>query len=461
MAQTATENLVKLVFRLAGFRVVKMPPALRYPAYRAYWLGTLASVSGFMMLTFGLGWLVFQLTGSPLQLGFVGLASASSAIGLNLFGGVYADKLDRRRLIIVTQSTTAGLIFILATMTLLEVIQPWHIFVFALVTGAVNAFNQPAQQALFPSLIDRKVMMSAVALNSAIWSGTRIFAPAVAGFVIAGFGTSASFYLAGAGFVTMAMVIFRLRVPPTERKSTGSPLQDMAEGLKFIQGNAVFSFLIGMTFFNSFFGMAYIMMMPVFAVEILDVGADGQGLLMSVGGTGALAVTMYLGTRSSPQHRGLLIIGGAVVFGLTVAAFALTARYVGSFPLAMGLIVVMGISSSTYMISIMSSLQLLVPDHMRGRVMGFYGMTWSIMPLGAAWVGAITKLSFIDVPSAIAAGGVIVSGFALGPALLNSKIRNVGALLSEAETAIASRPTQAWPRQTSPRQRTGATAGDD
>ena len=428
---------------------IQIPPALRYPAYRAYWLGTLASVSGFQMLTFGLGWLVFQLTGSPLQLGFVGLASASSAIGLNLFGGVFADKLDRRRLIMVTQSTTAGLIFLLATMTLLDIIQPRHIFVFALITGAVNAFDQPARQALYPSLIDRKVMMSAVALNSAIWQGTRIVAPAMAGFVIAGFGTSATFYLAGAGFVTMAMVIFRLRVPPTERISTQSPLHDMAEGLKFIRGNTIFSFLIGMTFFNSFFGMAYIMMMPVFAVDILEVGADGQGLLMSVGGIGALAVTMYLGSRGSSQHRGLLIIGGAVLFGLAVAAFALTSRYVTSYNLAMALIVVMGISSSTYMISIMSSLQLLVPDQMRGRVMGFYGMTWNIMPLGAAWIGAITKLNFIDVPFAIAAGGLLVSGFALGPALLNRKVRTIGAFLLEAESATASSPPQESARQAS------------
>jgi MFS family permease len=209
-----------------------------------------------------------------------------------------------------------------------------------------------------------------------------------------------------------------------------------------------------MTFFNSFFGMAYISMMPVFAVDILKVGADGQGVLMSVGGVGALTVTIYLGARGSSQHRGLLIIGGAVLFGLAVAAFALTSRYVSSYSLAMALIVVMGMSSSVYMISIMSSLQLLVPNNMRGRVMGFYGMTWSIMPLGgflAAGAG-----SAIGLPFAIAAGGLLVSGFALGPALLNRKIRTIGALLAEAERTTASTPSPA-----SPRKATGAAAGDD
>lgn len=447
MARTSTEE------PRAGRRF-QIPPALRYPAYRSYWLGTLASVSGYQMLIFAQGWLVFELTGSLLQLGSVGLASATSSIALNLFGGVFADRLDRRRVIIVAQTITAGLIFLLATMTLLDIIQVWHIIVIAFITGAVTAFNQPAQQALYPSLIERKVMMSAVALNSSIWQGTRIFAPAVAGFVIAGLGTSSSFYLAGAGFVTMALVIFRLRVPPTQNTSNRSPLNDMAEGLNFIKGNAVFSFLIGMTFFNSFFGMAYISMMPVFAVDILKVGADGQGVLLSVGGVGALAVTIYLGAKGSSQHRGLLIIGGAVLFGLSIAAFALTSRYVSSYGLAMALIVVMGMSSSVYMISIMSSLQLLVPNNMRGRVMGFYGMTWSIFPLGgflAAGAG-----SAIGLPIAIAVGGLLVSGFALGPALLNKKIRTIGALLAEAERATASAPSPA-----SPRTATGAAAGDD
>ncbi|HCH08122.1 MAG TPA: MFS transporter, partial [Dehalococcoidia bacterium] len=168
----------------------QLPPAFRYPAYRAYWLGTLASVSGFQMLNFGQFWLVFELTESPLYLGYVGAANAISAITLNLFGGVYADKLDKRRLIIITQLITAALIFLLAFLTVTGVVAVWHILAIAFVTGAVNAFDQPARQALYPHLIERSAMVSAVALNSAIWQGTRIFAPAVAGVIIASLGTS-------------------------------------------------------------------------------------------------------------------------------------------------------------------------------------------------------------------------------------------------------------------------------
>ncbi len=413
-------------------RFVKIPPALRYPKYRAYWLGTLASVGGFQTLMFGQGWLAFELTGSPLYLGYIGLANASSAIALNLFGGVFADKLDKRKLIFITQLITAALIFLLAALTVTGVVQVWHIILIAFVAGAVNAFDQPARQALYPHLIDRRVMVSAVALNSAIWQGTRIVSPAIAGMVISLTNTATAFFIAGAGFVVMAVVIALLEVPKIESRSGGSPMQDMVEGLKFIGGNAVFSFLIGMTFFNSFFGMAYIPMMPAFAVDILRVGADGQGVLMSVGGVGALAVTMALGAMSGSSYRGVMIVGGGAMFGIAVAAFALTSQFVGSFTLALVLMFIMGTASSTYMIAIMSSLQILTPDNMRGRVMGFYGMTWSIMPLGAFQAGAIAE--FVGVPVAVAMGGALVTLFALGPAMINRQVRNLGVILQERET---------------------------
>ena len=411
-------------------RLLTLPPALRYPQYRAYWLGTLASVSGFQMLMFAQGWLTYELTGSPLYLGYVGLANASAAIALNLFGGVFADKLDKRKLIFVCQLITASLIFLLGALTVLEVVRVWHIIVLAFAAGAVNAFDQPARQALYPHLIDRRVMMSAVALNSAIWQGTRIVAPAIAGFIISLIGTGSAIFVAGSGFVVMAIVILFLNVPRIDTGWSGSALRDIVEGLRFIRGNTIFGFLIGMTFFNSFFGMAYITMMPAFAVDILKVGPDGQGVLMGVGGGGALLVTMWLGSVGNFRRKGLLIIGGGLSFGVSIAAFALTSS-LGSFPLALAIMLVMGISSSTYMITIMSSLQLLVPDNMRGRVMGFYGMTWSIMPLGGAQAGAIA--TFLSVQVAVAIGGALVAAFALGPALVNRQLRNLGSILQSAE----------------------------
>ncbi len=404
-----------------------MPPALQYRNYRLYWFGTLASVTGFQMFQFGQLWLIYQLTGSPLYLGYVGLAQAIPAIVLNLVGGVVADRFNKRVLILSTQILNAALIATLATLTLLDQVEVWHVLVIAFGAGAVNAFDQPARQAIYPTLIDQSAMMSAVALNSAIWQGVRIVAPALAGFIISATDTYVTFYLAAAGFLVMAVVMFRINVPPSDERPPSSPFMDLMQGLKFIKNNFIFTFLIGMTFFNSFFGMSYMTMMPVFAVDILGVGAEGQGQLLSISGLGALLITLWLSSSSSIAHEGLRVIGGAVLFGVTVAAFALTAQLVGSFSLALTLMFFIGVFSSIYMIAIMTSLQIMVPDEMRGRVMGFYSMTWSIMPLGGMQAGAIA--SVLGAHWALVIGGLAVVLFALGPAALNPKVRNLTELV--------------------------------
>jgi hypothetical protein len=307
-------------------------------------------------------------------------------------------------------------------------------------------FDQAARQSLYPHLIDRQVMSSAVALNSCIWQGTRIIMPAVAGCIIAWTGTAAAFYLAGLGFVVMAAVMYRLQVPPITRMARGSTAQNMREGLTFMKQNAIFSFLIAMTFFNSFFGLAYITLMPVLTVAILHVDAKGQGLLMGIGGAGALLTTLWLSSRSQGWSKGWLIIGGGVMSGLSIAALGLTSAFVGSFTLALVIMFVIGICNTTYAISIQSSLQMLVPDHMRGRVMGFYGMTYNIMPVGGMLASTLANL--ITAPFAIAAGGLAVAAFAIGPAMTNSAVRNLGTLLEQADTAPASGPLRQHPAAT-------------
>jgi MFS family permease len=415
---------------------LSLPPALRYPAYRAFWLGLLASVGGFQMLRFGQFWLVYQLTESSLALGYMGLATGIPAICLNLFGGVFADAFDQRRLIMTTQSLTAGLIFVLATLTLFDIVQVWHVLVIAFGVGLVEAFDQPARQSLYPHLIDRQVMLSAVALNSSIWQGTRIIAPAIAGLIIAWTGTAVAFYLAGVGFLTMATVIYRLRLPPMEKRLRGKAVRDILEGLTFIRQNSIFSFLIAMTFFNSFFGLAYITLMPVLAVEILQVGAKGQGLLMGAGGVGSLLTTLWLSARSNVGSNGWRIIAGGVSSGLAIVTLGLTSAWIGSFGLAVAVMVSIGVGNTTYTTAIQSSLQMLVPDGMRGRVMGFYGMTYNLMPLGGMLMGGIADL--VSAPFAIAMGGLAVTTFAIGPALLKGEVRSLGTRLRQVETAAAS-----------------------
>ena len=407
------------------------PPAFRYPAFRAFWYGMLASVSGFQMLRFGQFWLIFQITESPLALGYVGLANGVPAVLLNLFGGVAADKVDQRRLIMVAQSIISVLVFVLATLTLVDVVKVWHILTMAFLAGAVEAFDQPARRALFPHLIDRKDMMSAVALNSAIWPGTRIMAPAVAGLIIAWAGTATTFYISSAGFLTMAVVVYGLKVPKVASRPSTSTIHDLREGLGFVGKNSMFSYLIGMTFFSSFFGMAYIPLMPVFAVEILRVGAAGQGWLMGLGGVGSLLTTIWFAAKGGNVSRSLLIIGGGMMSGLSVVAFALTSVWIGSFVLALTLMFLVGVFNTMQNTALQASMQMLVPDHIRGRVMGIYGMTYNIRPLGGMQAGALAGL--ITAPFAIAVGGLAVTIFAIGSALSSRKVRQMDRVMREAE----------------------------
>ena len=325
-----------------------------------------------------------------------------------------------------TQGTTGLLIVAMALLTLFGVIEVWHILVMAVLVGAGEAFDNPARQALYPHLIDRSAMASAVALNSTIWQGTRIVAPAIAGFLIDLVNTGTALFVSGLGFFIMAGVMLFLRIPHIPQGAPANPARALWEGMTFIGRNGVFAFLIGMTFFNSFFGMAYILLMPVFAVDVLEVGARGQGILLGVGGVGALLTTIWLGAKGGFQRRGLAIVGGAVVFGLSVVAFGVTAHFLKSYPLALFFMVVIGCSNSIYMISVQSSLQMLVPDNVRGRVMGFYSMTWSIMPLGGLQAGALASVAFIGAPFAVAIGGVAVVVFALATGAFNGRIRQLG-----------------------------------
>lgn len=408
-----------------------LPPALRYPAYRYYWMGLVASVTGYQMFRVAQAWYVYELTGSPLWLGFAALANAVPGMFFNLFGGVFADRLNKRLLVMCTQAAAAGIIFTLAVLTLMGIATQWHVMIIAFLAGAVEAFDNPARQAMYPHLIDRKVMTSAVALNSSVWSATRIVGPVIAGFIVDFQGMSTAFFVAGAGFTIMAVVMLFLKVPPIPRGSHGNPVQDLLVGLRFIKGNSIFTFLITMTFFNSFFGMAYVFLIPVFAQENLGLGATEYGALLSASGVGSLLITFILVSKSNLGSKGLMIIGGAFLFGASLIAFGLTSKYIGSYELALAMLFAIGLFTSVVNISIQSALQSLVPDEVRGRVMGFYSMTWSIMPMGGMLAGALASIVVVGAPFAVAIGGSAVAAFALGPALFNRKIRNLDAVMAQ------------------------------
>lgn len=401
-------------------RRMEIPSALRHRNFRLYWGGLLVSVLGFQILMVVQGWLVYDLTGKARYLGLLGLVTAIPTILLNLVGGVAADRMDQRRLLMATQTSSAILMLLLGTLVLLNVVQIWHILSIAFVAGAVLAFDSPSRQSLYPHLIDRKDLMNAVALNSTIWQGTRIIGPAIAGVMAWKIGLASGFYAAAAGFLVLVLALSFIRIQPIHREITGNVRSNMGEGLRFVTTNRLFAFLIGMTFFNSFFGMSYVFLLPIFARDILDVGPQGLGFLQTGSGLGSLLMTFIAATLGRSRFKGHLLIGGATLFGFFLILFAYSQDYYTS----MVLLFMAGASSSLYMILVMTTLQSQVPDHLRGRVMGLYGMTWSLMPLGAMQAGFIAD--WFGAPIAVTIGGFMVSAFAVVVGATNSKVRNMG-----------------------------------
>ncbi len=404
---------------------VRVPSALKYPGFRNYWLGLLASVTGYQMLAlFTLGWLIsHELTGDARYLGYMSTAIAVPAIGLNLFGGALADKLNPKRLLALTQSTTGALVLGLAILTQLDMVNEWHVLAAAFLIGSAQAFDNPTRQSIFPRLVERKALFSAIALNASLWTGTRIISPTIAGIIVGQASTAVAIFVSATGFVVLSLVSLTLKIPPLER-ARGSVLNEMIMGFRFIKASPIFSTLIAMTFFNSIFGMSYVILMPVFADDVLKVGPEKIGLLMGAAGLGALT-GIGIGSRlSKARLKGWVLLGGAFLYGIFLMLFALTSN-ANQYGLSMVVLFLGDMCISIYVMMVITTLQSLVPDHLRGRIMGFFTMTWSLIPLGGLQSSQIAHL--IGAPAAVAIGGGLVSAVALGVALTTRHVRNLGA----------------------------------
>ncbi|MDA0988540.1 MAG: MFS transporter [Chloroflexi bacterium] len=268
--------------------------ALKHRDFRVYWLGFVTSVSGMQMFLVIQAWLVFDLTGSALQLGFLALARALPAVVLGLVGGVFADKVDQRRLLMATTSGIAVIYLVLATLTLTGAVQVWHILAAVFLVGGLQAFDQPSRQAIFPNLIDRRDLMSAVALNSTVHPGTRILAPIVAGLMIdfigaPQVGAALAIYVVAMAYAIFSYMLFRVQLPPVDRAIGSSGFQDLKDGIGYILSRPVFRLLILTSFVNAFFGMSHITLMPIIAHNLLgEASGSAISLLFSATGIGGL-----------------------------------------------------------------------------------------------------------------------------------------------------------------------------
>jgi MFS family permease len=401
-------------------RLLEALSALRHRNYRLYWLGQLSSVLAQNMEGVAQSWLVLELTDSPLLLGATGLSFAAPTIALTLFGGVVADRADRRRIMILSQSASASMFFVLATLIAVEWVALWQVMLAAFLSGCVRAFDRPSRMALLPHMVPKEEIANAVAVGGTIWQINRLVGPAVAGMLIYLVGIGPTYYfcfLASVGAVILWLGI-RLGAAapaPADKKV----LQQMLEGLNFIRNNEIFYIFIGMIFFNSVFGMSYLILMPVFARSVLDAGSQGFGLLQSAGGAGALIGVLLVAWFSHARGKGRQAICGAAAFGLLLIGFALSRSFLFSLALAVAL----GVTSQFYMTLISAILQLRLPDALRGRVMGIYGLVWELMPVGGLIAGGIAEIA--GAPIAVGFGGFMVAALAVAVALYSPAARRL------------------------------------
>ena len=383
--------------------------ALRNQRYRRFWLGSAASVGGFQLLIMGQGWLVYELSGSPLHLGFLGAASSIPTIAVALAGGVIADRVDRRRMLIATSSTIAALLAVLAVLDGSGVVVVWHVLVIAGAIALVAGLDFPSRQAFFPSLIPREHMMSAVALNSMLWQGSRIVLPGIGGVLIALTDTWAVFAAGALGFIAMARVMASIAPTPAADVplAVGHSGRQFVDGIRFIASHRLFWVLILLTYAATFFGISYIQLMPAFA-RLLGVGETGYGILLSATGIGAIAGNLIIAPlQRSPRLGRLLLValmgGAAAIVAFTLCVALLPGRPVG-YLLALGCGMLVAMCMSMSFVTSMTQLQLAVPEALRGRVMGIYSICFSLVPLGGLLGGVVAAATSPPFAAALNAG---------------------------------------------------------
>jgi len=386
-------------------------PALGYPLYRRYWFASFASIGGTQLVGLAQGWLVYQLTGSALDLGLLGAATAVPNIVISLFGGVVADRFDKRRIILLTSVLTAALLFLLAALDATGHVRVWQVLLIAGLISVVSGIEWPTRQALFPHLIERPGLMSAVALNSVLWQSTRMIMPALGGLLIALTNTAFLFALSGLGFVVMFVVMLRipLALPGV---NSGSTVSQIAEGLRFIASRELFRWLILLSYAGMFFVSSYMQLMPAFA-KMLNAGETGYGLLLSATGVGSVLGTLIIGGLQHLRGLGFVLLGGALLSGVSLYGFALVSD-LGWYGPALLAALATSVCASVFMISSMTVMQLEVPDALRGRVMGIHSITYSLMPLGGLLLGAIANQTSVVTAVVFGASVFVLITLAVG-----------------------------------------------
>ncbi len=383
--------------------------SLKYPNYRLWFFGQLISLVGTMTQSTAQGYLIYQLTQSPEFLGYVSFANGLPSWLFTLYAGAIADRISRRTLMIITQSSMLILAFVLAFLTFTNTVQAWHILVLSFLLGISNAFDAPARQAFVLEMVNREDMTNAIALNSTMFNLSLVLGPAFGGLIYAWVGPGWCFTINGISFfaVIIALVLMRLApfVPLARKNDT---FKDVREGMKYVMAHQEVRRLIGNLFVITVFGFGYVALIPAWAVAVLGGDATTNGFLVAARGAGALIGALLVAAMGRIKFRGRIWTIGSILLPILMVAFAYTHWLVPS------LIALAAVGFATMMIVNVtnSMVQTRIADEMRGRVMGIYTFFFfGAFPLGSLLAGWAAEK--IGEPTTVVISAAILLGFSL------------------------------------------------
>jgi MFS family permease len=379
--------------------------SLRYRDYRLLWFSTLCSSSGQWIQQTSIGWLTYQVTGSPFLLGAVNGLQSLPLLFLAPIGGVLADRLERRRLMLSTQLSLVLLTASFATLVLAGYAQVWNIILFTLLTGVAWAFNMPVRQSVIPDLVPRRDLMNAIALSSAGYNVTRIVGPSLAGLLIVAISVAGNFYLQSFAYVGVALMVWRMYVPSRPLAGPQVSIQsNLLAGARYVWRHPALRAQMSLALVPVVIALPYVSLLPVFAQDVLHVGPGGFGLMMAAPGIGAVIGTLTLASVGNVRRKGLLLFASLTALAIALILFAESR----SFPLSLGLLMLIGGFQMTYLTTNQTLLQLTIPDEFRGRVMGIYMLNQGLVPAGSLITGTLADLWSAPLAIIVMASAVLV-----------------------------------------------------
>src|SRR3954468_7620111 len=360
-----------------GISFRKTFSAFQHRNFRLYFIGQLISFTGTWMTTTAQGWLVYQLTGSKALLGVVAAAASAPMLIFATWGGWLADRYPKRSVVVCTQISSMILSLAMAALVWTKVVQPWQIIVLAVFGGITMAFDMPARQSFVVEMTSKEDLMNAISLNSSAFNCARIVGPSIAGLLMAHIGIAACFFVDGISFIPVIAGLLLMRLPKKTAPIEGDsgPLGQALEGFRYVWLHPRVLTILSLFAVVGIFGWSYSVLMPAFAHDVLHLGANGYGLLMAGSGVGALSAALTVASAGHLLSTRAMALGGVWIFSVALVLFAFTRNlYAGVVLLAF-----VGFGLVLYFSTSNTVLQSIVPDEMRGRVMGIWALIFGGM----------------------------------------------------------------------------------